>query len=183
MASLTAQQKKALKTGKTTKHFAQQIQPQRPTLRQRAFLADESFSPAGTALYRARTQGIMSGIDEIGQKRAQAKNVIKAIGRENMKKKLAMTGRMSLQNIGGESKSSQVSIPTFLTKRVTDLAGDDISISDLTKTGLGAPSQRKVASFSKSRKKNPQSKGGRKKKSRRRKKSRRKSRRKSHRRR
>ena len=45
---------------------------------------DERLSDGGDALYRARTMGVLRGINEVGQHRAAAAPVIRAIGRRNL---------------------------------------------------------------------------------------------------
>jgi hypothetical protein len=148
---LTSSQEKALAEGKTTHHIASDLSPFF-SLRTRGYYPDEMYSDAGDALHTARTRGVHQKIREFGQKRKEASPFIKAIGRKNR-------GRLPNRTRIGD-KEGHTQVPTFLTDRIKKFGKDPIS--DLTKTSLGAESQRKRNFNKRSRKKNPQSAGKRK---------------------
>lgn len=149
---LTSSQKKALADGKTTRHFSRGLHGPAPTLRQRAMYPDER-GVSGDALYIAREKGLLTNIKEFGDKRKAAKPIIKSIGRRNV-------NRFPIKRIG-DSKG-KVEIPTFLTRKINSNMPVIAEISDLTKTGFGAPSQRKPQGRGRGRRKTPQSAGKRK---------------------
>ena len=170
---LNQAQSRALARGRTIGHYGRRVQPNLPTLRQRAAYDDEGFrwNDGGGALFTARTEGVLRGIRETGQHRAEAAPVIRAIGRQNVEGRFAGMGRMSAATQNPRTSSG---LPTFITRHVTGLAGEKTPISDLTKTSLGASSKRKGKT-----RKDPRARGGRRRKrrkSRRRKSRRRKSR-------
>ena len=157
---LNPNQLRALAQGRTIGRFGHNVQPNPFTLRQRAVYEDERLSDAGWALNKARTQGVLRGIQEVGQQRATAGPVIRAIGRQNIP-------HIMMQNPHTEKPSrisaigSTTEIPTFLTQRMLGNFGQKIPISDLTKTSLGASSKRKGPE-----RKDPRTRGGRRKKTR-----------------
>jgi hypothetical protein len=116
----------------------------------------------GNALHSFRRRGALRGIHEVGQQRAAAAPVIRAIGRQDIPFR-QLQNPSTHQPIRMGAKGSKTQIPTFLTKRVLDY-GPNIAISNLTKTSLGAPSKRKGKT-----RKNPRNQGGRRKKRRKRK--------------
>ena len=148
---LTSSQKKALADGKTTRHFSRGLHGPSPTLRQRAMYPDEQ-GESGDALYIAREKGLLTNIKEFGNKREAAKPIIKAIGKRDAK-------RFPIKRI--RAKDGKVEIPSFLTRKIKSY--DEGEISDLTKTGFGAKSQRKSQGRERGRRKTPQSAGKRKK--------------------
>jgi len=146
---------KGLAQGRTIGNVGKLIQPERSTLRQRALYPDERDNDSGLALNRARTQGVLRGIQEVGEYRTVSAPIIRAIGRQQLTQN-------ALQNRDGEplrmgALGSKTTIPSFLTKRVEDVLSRR-HISDLTKTGLGALSKRKGIG-----RKSAKAKGGRKK--------------------
>ena len=169
---LTPAGKEALAKGKTTRLISSGVSPPRFTLRQRGYWPDEQAAEAGDALHRARTSGVLGQVKEHGEKRKEVTPFIKAIGRRNK----PIGARMGV-------KKGKETIPAFLAERIKQLSKDPIS--DLTKTSLGAESQRKATGIKgdKPRKKNPQSAGKRRKKRRKTKRKRRKKTKKSRRRR
>lgn len=146
---LTSAQEKALSEGKTTHHIAKDLSPPRFSLRTRGYYPDEMRSDAGDALHRARTRGVHEKIKEFGRKRKAVTPVIKSIGRKNR-------GRLSNRIRIGD-KEGKTQVPTFLTDRIKRFDKDPVS--DLTKTSLGAESQRKRNFNKRSRKKNAQTAG------------------------
>ena len=145
---LTSSQKRALADGKTTRHFSRGLHAPAPTLRQRAMYPDER-GESGDALYIAREKGLLDNIKQFGDKRKAAKPIIKSIGRRNV-------NRFPIKRL----KKGNVEIPTFLTRKIKSY--DRGEISDLTKTGFGAESQRKPQGRGRGRRKTPQSAGKRK---------------------
>lgn len=150
---LTSTQKKALEDGKTIRLLSSSLSPPRFSLRTRGYYPDEMHTEAGDALHTARTQGLHEKIKEFGQKRKVASSVIKAIGRKNRDRNLLPYQRMG-------QKEGNLTIPKYLSERIKQFDKDPIS--DLTKTSLGAESQRKRNFNKRSRNKNPQSAGKRK---------------------
>lgn len=146
---LTSSQKKALADGKTTRHFSRGLHGPAPTLRQRAMYPDER-GESGDALYIAREKGLLDNIKQFGDRRKAAEPIIKSIGARNV-------NRFPIGRMG--DKKGKVEIPTFLTRKIKPY--DQLEISDLTKTGLGAESQRKDQGRGR-RRKTPQSAGKRK---------------------
>ena len=157
-------QQKAIAKGKTVGQSGRNVAPSPFTLRQRAMYPDENHE-AGDALYQARTRGVLRGIHKSADNRNKTKRISRAMGRENMRTRLAM---------GHNIKSNKgPSTAHHVTRNIANIAKHNIS--DLTKTGEGAPSIRKGREASrKSRKLKTPSKGGKK-----RRKSRKKRRRKS----
>jgi len=156
---LTSSLKKALADGKTTRHFSRGLHGPAHTLRQRAMYPDER-GVSGDALYIAREKGLLDNIKEFGDNRKAAKPIIQSIGRGN-------ANRFPIKRMG-DSKGTVV-IPSFLTEKIK--LYDIGPISDLTKTGFGATSQRKPQGRGMGRIKTPQSAGKRKKTRRKRRKS------------
>lgn len=158
-------QQKAIAKGKTVGQAGRNVAPPPFTLRQRGFYPDELYNEAGDALYQARTRGVLRGIHKSADTRNKTKRISRAMGRENMRTRLAM---------GHNIKSNKgPSTAHHVTRNIANIAKHNIS--DLTKTGEGAPSIRKGREASrKSRKLKTPSKGGKK-----RRKSRKKRRRKS----
>jgi len=163
---LTSSQKKALADGKTTRHFSRGLHGPAPTLRQRAMYPDER-GVSGDALYIAREKGLLTNIKEFGDKRKDAKPIIQSIGRRNV-------NRFPIKRMGDSKGKAE--IPSFLTRKIKSY--DIGEISDLTKTGFGATSQRKPQGRGRGRIKNPQSAGKKTRRKRRKSKKNRKSRRK-----
>ena len=164
---LTQQQSRALDRGRTIGHYGLLVRPNLPTLRQRAAYDDEGprWDDGGGALFTARTKGVLRGIRETGQHRAEAAPVIRAIGRQNVEGRFAGMGRMSA--VTQNPQNVQQGLPTFITRHVTGLAGEKTPISDLTTTLLGGPSKRKKRVGKKMReisRKKPRAKGGRRRK-------------------
>lgn len=152
---LTQQQRRALARGRTIGHYGHGVQPNPFTLRQRAMYDDEQNSPGGWALNQARTQGVLRGIQEVGQHRAAAAPVIRAIGRRNLAHRLDPR----LAGAAHISMERTRATPPGPSRHIMGLAGEKIPISDLTKTSLGAPSKRKGKT-----RKNPRRQGGRRRK-------------------
>jgi len=151
---LNQAQREALARGRTIGHYGHGVQHNKPTLRQRGVYEDEGprLDDGGGALYTARTQGVLRGIEEVGQHRAATRPVIRAIGRQNVEYRFAGMGRMSADTQNPRTSSG---LPTFITRHVTGLAGEKTPISDLTKTSLGASSKRKGKT-----RKDPRARGG-----------------------
>jgi len=109
---------------------------------------DERLSDAGWALNKARTQGVLRGIHEVGEQRAAAMPVIRAIGRRNLAHSVAypfVRGYKDFQDTD---------------EHILGFAGEEKNpISDLTKTSFGASSKRKGKT-----RKDPQARGGRRRK-------------------
>ena len=145
---LNQAQRTALQEGRTIKHYSNTVQPQKKSLRQRAMYDDERLSDGGDALNTARTMGVLRGIHEVGQHRAAAAPVIRAIGRRNLAHSVGypfVRGYKDFQDTD---------------KHILGFAGEEkIPISDLTKTFLGAPSKRKGKT-----RKDPRTEGGRRRK-------------------
>ena len=149
---ITPEGKKALEDGKTIGLLSSKLSPPIVSLRTRGYYPDEMHTEAGDALHTARTRGLHEKIKEFGQKRKEVSPFIKAIGRKNRDRTL-IGRRMG-------DKEGKLTIPKHLTDRIKPFDKDPIS--DLTKTSLGAESQRKRNFNKRSRKKNPQSAGKRK---------------------
>jgi len=157
---LTQQQRRALARGRTIGQFGHGVQPNPFTLRQRAVYEDEGprWDDGGGALYTARTQGVLRGIQEVGERRVAAAPVIRAIGRQNIPHIMMQNPHTELPSRIGAT-SSTTEIPTFLTQRMLGNFGQKIPISDLTKTSLVASSKREGKT-----RKSPQARGGRRRK-------------------
>ena len=162
IAVATPGQKRAIARGRTVGQSGRNVAPEPFTLRQRAMYPDE-LHDAGSALYRARTSGVLRGIRESKIGRDQSKRAATAMGRQNIRMRRALGKRMAAM---GEAKHP-TSLPHFLTHRIGNAATHEIS--DLTKTGMGAPTRRKgraaSATMGHNRLKTP-TEGGRKRKSR-----------------
>jgi len=152
---LNQAQSRALARGRTIGHYGHGVQPQRMSLRQRAVYEDEGprWNDGGGALYTARTQGVLRGIEEVGQHRVAAAPVIRAIGRRNLAHSVGypfVRGYKDFQDTD---------------EHILGFAGEEETpISDLTKTTFGAPSKRKGKT-----RKDPRARGGRRRKRRKRK--------------
>ena len=136
ISAATPGQKRSIAKGRTVGHSGRNVAPEPFTLRQRAMYPDEQHD-AGDALYTARTRGVLRGIRESKTGRDQSKRVAKAMGRQNIKIRRALGKRMKHNT----SSKTSTSLPHFLTHRVGDAAIHEVS--DLTKTGVGAPTRRK----------------------------------------
>jgi hypothetical protein len=116
---------------------------------------------------------LLEQITDVGRKKAHTSEIAKNIGIQNkILRRMRRTQRMGVA-------SERARTPTHLTDQIAQF--EETPVSDLTKTGLGAPSQRKIGKygrdlFGKKRKK-PRHNGGKRKKTR--KKSHKKTRRKS----
>jgi hypothetical protein len=152
---LNQAQSRALARGRTIGHYGHGVQPNPFTLRQRDVYEDERLSDGGGALYTARTQGVLRGIEEVGQHRVAAAPVIRAIGRRNLAHRLDPR----LAGAAHISMDRTRATPPGPSRHIMGLAGEKIPISDLTKTFLGAPSKRKGKT-----RKNPRHQGGRRRK-------------------
>ena len=108
------------------------------TLRQRAMYPDESKSPAGDALYYARTKGVMRGIGESFRARQQTGEIARAMGRQNLPVQYLKGKRLGSKKKG----SSTVTAPWFLTPKIATFTQAH-NVSDLTKTLSGAPTRRR----------------------------------------
>jgi hypothetical protein len=141
---------KALVEGKTTGHISSGVSPPSPGARH-ARWGRYLMSGNTRRMGEKRTSGVLDEVEEHGKRRKAVTPIIKAIGRRN----IPIRARMGV-------KEGKETIPTFLTERIKQLSKDPIS--DLTKTSLGAESQRKATGIKgyKSRKKDPQSAGKRK---------------------
>ena len=164
---LNQAQSEALARGRTIGHYGHGVEASPFTLRQRHVRRDENttWDEGGGALFTARTKGVLRGIHEVGQHRAAAAPVIRAIGRRNLEGRFAGMGRMSA--VTQNPQNVQQGLPTFITRHVTGLAGEKTPISDLTTTLLGGPSKRKKRVGKKMReisRKKPRAKGGRRRK-------------------
>ena len=157
---LTQQQRRALARGRTIGHYGHGVQPNAFTLRQRAMYDDEQNpETGGWALNQARTQGVLRGIQEVGQHRAAARPVIEAIGRRNIPHIMIQNPHTGLPSRMG-ALGSTTEIPTFLSQRILGHGGPHTPISDLTTTGYsGAPSKRKGKT-----RKDPRARGGKRRK-------------------
>ena len=157
---------KALAEGKTTGHISSGVRPPSPGSRlsrrsrfglrtspNRGVPRTVPDHPWGEGLHHI---GILDEVEEHGKKRKERAAKIKAIGKRN-RDIFPVRARMGVK----EGKETET-IPAFLTERIKQLSKDPIS--DLTKTSLGAESQRKATGIKgdKPRKKNPQSAGKRK---------------------
>uniref|UniRef100_A0A6C0KDM2 Uncharacterized protein n=1 Tax=viral metagenome TaxID=1070528 RepID=A0A6C0KDM2_9ZZZZ len=157
---------KALAEGKTTGHISSGVRPPSPGSRlsrrsrfglrtspRRGVPRTVPDHPWGEGLHHI---GILDEVEEHGKKRKEKAAKIKAIGKRN-RDIFPIKARMGVK----EGKETET-IPAFLTERIKQLSKDPIS--DLTKTSLGAESQRKVTGIKKDkrRKKDPQSAGKRK---------------------
>ena len=150
--------------GRTIGHYGHGVQPNPFTLRQRAVYEDEGprWNDGGGALFTARTEGVLRGIQEVGQHRAAARPVIEAIGRRNIPHIMIQNPHTGLPSRMG-ALGSTTEIPTFLSQRILGHGGPHTPISDLTTTGYsGAPSKRKGKT-----RKDPRARGGRRRKRRR----------------
>jgi len=145
---LNQAQSRALARGRTIGHYGHGVQPNPFTLRQRDVYEDERLSDGGGALYTARTQGVLRGIEEVGQHRVAAAPVIRAIGRRNLAHSVGypfVRGYKDFQDTD---------------EHILGFAGEEKNpISDLTKTFFGAPSKRKGKT-----RKDPRARGGRRRK-------------------
>jgi len=152
---LNQHQRQALAQGRTIRHYGRRVRPNLFTLRQRAVYEDEGprWDDGGGALYTARTQGVLRGIEEVGQHRAAAAPVIRAIGRQNLAHRLELAGAAHI--FTPRTRAT----PPGPSRHIMGLAGEKTPISDLTKTSLGAPSKRKGKT-----RKNPKHQGGRRRK-------------------
>ena len=84
LPQLTQQQTRALARGRTIGHYGRRVQP-KFTLRQRMLFGEERNDDiGGSALYKARTKGVLRGIREVGFNKTQNAPVIRAIGRQNL---------------------------------------------------------------------------------------------------
>ena len=135
---LTPEERKALARGRTIRHHGRKVRPQKLSLRTRHYYADE-LGDGGYALYTARTKGVLRDIREVGEQRAAAAPVIRAIGRQNVHFGRLHNPHTKLPSRMG-AQGSATEIPTFLTRHILE---HEQPISDLTKTSLGAPSKRK----------------------------------------
>ena len=108
------------------------------TLRQRAMYPDESKSPAGDALYYARTKGVMRGIGESFRARQQTGEIARAMGRQNLSVQYLKGKRLGSKKKG----SSTVTAPWVLTPKIATFTQAH-NVSDLTKTLSGAPTRRR----------------------------------------
>jgi hypothetical protein len=161
---LNQAQSRALARGRTIGHYGHGVQPNPFTLRQRAVYEDEGprWNDGGGALFTARTEGVLRGIQEVGQHRAAARPVIEAIGRRNIPHIMIQNPHTGLPSRMG-ALGSTTEIPTFLSQRILGHGGPHTPISDLTTTGYsGAPSKRKGKT-----RKDPRARGGRRRKRRR----------------
>ena len=161
---LNQAQSRALARGRTIGHYGHGVQPNPFTLRQRAVYEDEGprWNDGGGALFTARTEGVLRGIQEVGQHRAAARPVIEAIGRRNIPHIMIQNPHTGLPSRMG-ALGSTTEIPTFLSQRILGHGGPHTPISDLTTTGyIGAPSKRKGKT-----RKDPRARGGRRRKRRR----------------
>jgi hypothetical protein len=161
---LNQAQSRALARGRTIGHYGHGVQPNPFTLRQRAVYEDEGprWNDGGGALFTARTEGVLRGIQEVGQHRAAARPVIEAIGRRNIPHIMIQNPHTGLPSRMG-ALGSTTEIPTFLLQRILGHGGPHTPISDLTTTGYsGAPSKRKGKT-----RKDPRARGGRRRKRRR----------------
>ena len=145
---LNQAQSRALTRGRTIKHYGNTVRSKKASLRQRAAYDDERLSDGGDALYTARTRGVLRGIHEVGEQRAAAAPVIRAIGRRNLAHSVGypfVRGYKDFQDTD---------------EHILGFEGEEKTpISDLTKTSLGAPSKRKGQT-----RKNPRARGGRRRK-------------------
>jgi len=144
---LNQAQSRALARGRTIKHYGDAVQPKKMSLRTRHYYEDE-LGDGGDALYTARTRGVLRGIHEVGEQRAAAAPVIRAIGRRNLAHSVGypfVRGYKDFQDTD---------------EHILGFEGEEKTpISDLTKTSLGAPSKRKGQT-----RKNPRARGGRRRK-------------------
>lgn len=163
IAVATPGQKRAIARGRTVGQSGRNVAAEPFSLRQRAMYPDEYTNDAGSALYAARTSGVLRGIRESKIGRDQSKRAAKAMGRQNIKIRRDLGNRMGHNT----PSKTQTSLPHFLTHRIGNAATHEIS--DLTKTGVGVPTRRKgrtaSAPMGRNRLKTP-TEGGRKRKSR-----------------
>jgi len=153
LPQLTQQQTRALARGRTIGHYGRRVQP-KFTLRQRVMFGEERNDDiGGSALYKARTKGVLRGIHEVGFNKTQNAPVIRAIGRQNLAHSLhpLLAGASHIGMTGFTAET-----PPGPSRHIMGLAGEKTPVSDLTKTLLGAKSKRKGKS-----RKNPRHQGGR----------------------
>ena len=126
---------KALAEGKTTGYISSSVRPPSPG-RRRARWHRYLMSGKAKKMNKKRNIGHLDEIEKHGEKRKAVTPIIKAIGRRN-RDAIPIRARMGVK----EGKEAET-IPSFLTERIKELSKDPIS--DLTKTSLGAESQRKA---------------------------------------
>jgi len=109
--------------------------------------------------YQEATMGknpLSEQIADVGRKRAHTSEIAKNIGRQNKN----LRARRRTQRMGVASERTRT--PTFLTDRIAQF--EETPVSDLTKTGLGAQSQRKFHHRYYRRQKDAHHNGGKRKK-------------------
>jgi len=160
---LNQAQSEALARGRIIGHYGRGVEASPFTLKRRHVRRDESttWDEGGGALFKARENGVLRGIHEVGQHRVAAAPVIRAIGRRNIPHIMIQNPRTGLPSRMG-ALGSTTEIPTFLSQRILGHGGPHTPISDLTKTSLGALSKREGKT-----RKDPLARGGRRRKRRR----------------